>query len=116
MQQVDDIKPCYPLFRQDEYKESLSNKQEQFEERHPVDKIQETFIWTTTAEYSDLNFKREALTVNPARLVSHWAQCCAHWVSKKRCLMCTALKVVWLTSAPTLTVISRNLFPAFLIP
>ena len=67
MQQVDDIKPCYPLFRQDEYKDSLSNKQENFEERHPVDKIQETFMWTTTAEYRDLNFKREALTVNPAK-------------------------------------------------
>ena len=67
MQQVDDIKPCFPLFRQDEYKESLSNKQDMFEERHPVDKIQETFNWTTTAEYSELNFKREALTVNPAK-------------------------------------------------
>ncbi len=67
MQQVDDIKPCYPLFRDDDYKESLSNKQEQFEERHPTDKIQETFMWTTTAEYSELNFKREALTVNPAK-------------------------------------------------
>jgi nitrogenase molybdenum-iron protein beta chain len=67
MQQVDDIKPCYPLFRNDEYKESMGNKQTQFEERHPDDKIQETFLWTTTAEYSELNFKREALTVNPAK-------------------------------------------------
>lgn len=67
MQQVDDIKPCYPLFRDEDYKKSLGNKQEQFEERHPKDKIQETFMWTTTAEYRDLNFKREALTVNPAK-------------------------------------------------
>ena len=43
MQQVDDIKPCYPLFRQDEYKESISNKQDQFEERHEAAKVQDTF-------------------------------------------------------------------------
>ena len=67
MQQVDDIKPCYPLFRQDEYKETLGNKQAQFEERHAADKIEETFQWTTTMEYRELNFKREALTVNPAK-------------------------------------------------
>jgi nitrogenase molybdenum-iron protein beta chain len=29
--------------------------------------VQETFQWTTTVEYQDLNFKREALTVNPAK-------------------------------------------------
>jgi nitrogenase molybdenum-iron protein beta chain len=27
----------------------------------------ETFVWTTTKEYQDLNFKREALTVDPAK-------------------------------------------------
>jgi nitrogenase molybdenum-iron protein beta chain len=67
MQQVDDIKPCYPLFRQDEYKATLKNKQDNFEERHDSAKIEETFQWTTTAEYRELNFKREALTVNPAK-------------------------------------------------
>ena len=67
MQKVDDIKPCYPLFRQDEYKETLSNKQKMFEERHDSAKIEETFKWTTTMEYRELNFKREALTVNPAK-------------------------------------------------
>ncbi len=50
MQKVDDIKPCYPLFRQDEYKETLSNKQKLFEERHDSAKIEETFKWTTTME------------------------------------------------------------------
>ncbi|PWV59006.1 nitrogenase molybdenum-iron protein subunit beta [Plasticicumulans acidivorans] len=64
---VDDIKPCFPLFRQDEYKEMLARKQEQFEERTPQDKIDETYLWTTTQEYQELNFKREALTVNPAK-------------------------------------------------
>ncbi|MHB1116868.1 nitrogenase molybdenum-iron protein subunit beta [Sideroxydans sp.] len=67
MQKVDDIKPCYPLFRQDEYKESLGNKKAKFEEGHADEKVQEIFNWTTTMEYRELNFQREALTVNPAK-------------------------------------------------
>ncbi|MGD9172268.1 MAG: nitrogenase molybdenum-iron protein subunit beta, partial [Candidatus Thiodiazotropha sp.] len=51
----------------DEYIETLKNKQEAFEERHPEDKIQQTFQWTTTEEYKELNFNREALTINPAK-------------------------------------------------
>ncbi len=66
-QTVDNIKPSYPLFRDDDYKASLGNKIEAFEERHPADKIQEIFDWTTTEEYKELNFNREALTVNPAK-------------------------------------------------
>jgi nitrogenase molybdenum-iron protein beta chain len=67
MQIVDDIKPCYPLFGEDDYKETLARKREQFEECHPDDKINKTFLWTTTQEYQDLNFKREALTINPGK-------------------------------------------------
>ena len=66
-QAVENIKPSYPLFRDDEYKASLKNKQDNFEERHPTDKIQETFQWSTTKEYQELNFAREALTINPAK-------------------------------------------------
>ncbi|MCB2100112.1 MAG: nitrogenase molybdenum-iron protein subunit beta [Rhodobacterales bacterium] len=66
-QTIDKIKPSYPLFRDDDYKESLSNKIAQFEERAPQEKIDEIFEWTTTEEYKDLNFQREALTVNPAK-------------------------------------------------
>ncbi|WP_078119044.1 nitrogenase molybdenum-iron protein subunit beta [Thiosocius teredinicola] len=66
-QNVDNIQPSYPLFRTDEYKENLANKQNTVEERHPMEKIQEVFNWTTTEEYKELNFKREALTVNPAK-------------------------------------------------
>ena len=66
MQAVDDIKPCYPLFNTDEYRDVLAKKVE-FEEKIPEDKIRETFEWTTTMEYQELNFKREALTVNPAK-------------------------------------------------
>jgi nitrogenase molybdenum-iron protein beta chain len=66
-QAVDNILPSYPLFRNDEYKANLKNKQDNYEERHPADKIQETFLWSTTEEYKQLNFAREALTVNPAK-------------------------------------------------
>lgn len=66
-QQVDDIQPSYPLFREQEYKDNLTNKREMYEERHPKEKIDEVFNWTTTQEYQELNFNREALTVNPAK-------------------------------------------------
>lgn len=66
-QVVDDIKPSYPLFRTDEYIETLKNKQQAFEEGHPQEQVEQTFQWTTTEEYKELNFKREALTVNPAK-------------------------------------------------
>ena len=66
-QQVDDIKPSYPLFRDEDYKASLKNKRESFEEVHSQEKIDEAFLWSTTKEYQELNFQREALTVNPAK-------------------------------------------------
>lgn len=66
-QAVENIKPSYPLFRDDDYKASLKNKQDNFEERHSPEKIEEVFQWTTTEEYKELNFSREALTVNPAK-------------------------------------------------
>jgi nitrogenase molybdenum-iron protein beta chain len=66
-QEVENIQASYPLFRNDEYKESLANKREAYEERHPQEKIDEVFQWTTTTEYQELNFNREALTVNPAK-------------------------------------------------
>lgn len=66
-QDVENIQPSYPLFRNDEYKESLANKRELYEERHEQAKIDEVFQWSTTKEYQDLNFNREALTVNPAK-------------------------------------------------
>jgi nitrogenase molybdenum-iron protein beta chain len=66
-QEVENIQASYPLFRNDEYKENLANKREAYEERHPQEKIDEVFQWTTTKEYQELNFNREALTVNPAK-------------------------------------------------
>jgi nitrogenase molybdenum-iron protein beta chain len=66
-QEVENIMPSYPLFRTEQYKETLGNKQALFEEQVPSVKIEEIFQWTTTEEYKDLNFAREALTVNPAK-------------------------------------------------
>lgn len=66
-QDVNDIKPSYPLFREQEYRDTLANKRDNFEEKHPQEKIDEVFQWTTTEEYKELNFQREALTVNPAK-------------------------------------------------
>jgi len=66
-QVVEDIKPSYPLFRDQDYKDSLQNKQDMFEERHGEAKVDEMFEWSTTKEYQELNFAREALTINPAK-------------------------------------------------
>jgi nitrogenase molybdenum-iron protein beta chain len=66
-QATDNIKPSYPLFRDEDYKENLANKKASYEECHSQDKIQEVFEWTTSEEYKELNFQREAVTVNPAK-------------------------------------------------
>ena len=66
-QAVENIKPSYPLFRDQEYKDNLALKRDLYEERHPQEKIDEVFQWTTSQEYKELNFNREALTVNPAK-------------------------------------------------
>lgn len=66
-QTIDNIKPSYPLFREDEYVENLGNKQDTVEERPEQAKMDEVFEWSTTMEYQELNFAREALTVNPAK-------------------------------------------------
>jgi nitrogenase molybdenum-iron protein beta chain len=66
-QDPESVKPCYPLFRDPDYKESLANKKAQFEDAADPEKIREVFEWTTTKEYQALNFQREALTVDPAK-------------------------------------------------
>ena len=66
-QNIENIKPCYPLFEQEEYQNLFAAKKSRFEEAHGESKVQEVFDWTTTAEYQELNFKREALTINPAK-------------------------------------------------
>ena len=66
-QTVDDIKPSYPLFRAPEYKANLANKRDTVEEGYTPERLAQVFQWTTTEEYKELNFKREALTINPAK-------------------------------------------------
>ncbi|MFW6380013.1 MAG: nitrogenase molybdenum-iron protein subunit beta [Halorhodospira sp.] len=61
------IKPCYPLFRDDDYQQVLQRKRREHEEGVDQQTIDETFRWTTTEEYQELNFSREALTVDPAK-------------------------------------------------
>lgn len=66
-QSIDQIRPSYPLFRDEDYQNLISKKIEGFEYGHSAEKIQEVFDWTTTDEYKELNFKREALVINPAK-------------------------------------------------
>ncbi len=66
-QNVDKIESCYPLFEQEEYQSLWAGKKNNWEEAHDDAKVREVFEWTTSAEYKELNFKREALTVDPAK-------------------------------------------------
>jgi len=66
-QNVEKIKASYPLFRDPEYTENLGRKKALYEDAHDAERIREVFEWTTTEEYKTLNFKREALTINPAK-------------------------------------------------
>ena len=66
-QNVEDIKPSYPLFKETDYAASLANKRACCEEAVALDKIDEVFQWTTSEEYKEINFNRTALTVNPAK-------------------------------------------------
>ena len=45
----------------------LANKRAEFEQPHPVEEVERVTEWAKTKEYQDLNFSREALTVNPAK-------------------------------------------------
>ena len=68
-------------------------------------------------EYRELNFKREALTVNPAKACQPLgAVLCALGFEKTTALSCTVRKAAWLTFAPTSTVISASRSLACQIP
>jgi nitrogenase molybdenum-iron protein beta chain len=55
------------LFREPEYTSMFAKKKSEFEFKHSDAKIAEINEWTKTDEYREKNFKREALTVNPAK-------------------------------------------------
>lgn len=54
------------LFETKEYKEQFERKKE-FEIPTPPEEVERVREWTKTEEYKELNFKREALTINPAK-------------------------------------------------
>ncbi|MGM3189401.1 nitrogenase molybdenum-iron protein subunit beta [Dickeya dadantii subsp. dieffenbachiae] len=65
-QTAEKTQPCYPLFEQEEYQTLFRNKRG-MEEAHDEQRVRDVFEWTTTQEYQDLNFQREALTIDPAK-------------------------------------------------
>ncbi len=66
MQTTESIVNGKDLFLQPEYSDVLQNKK-QFEDMPSADKVKEVAEWTKTKEYQELNFKREAITINPAK-------------------------------------------------
>ena len=55
------------LFKEPEYQEIFERKKVQFEGGCGAAKVAEVADWTKTMEYREINFKREALTINPAK-------------------------------------------------
>ncbi|HAT51403.1 MAG: nitrogenase molybdenum-iron protein subunit beta [Nitrospirae bacterium] len=66
-QSTEQIKPCYPLFMEPEYRDLLARKASECEDKPDKAFLEEKFLWTTSEEYKTLNFQREMLTVNPAK-------------------------------------------------
>ena len=54
------------LFKQPEYLELMARKKA-FEDGASAEKVQEVIHWSKSWEYRELNFKREALCINPAK-------------------------------------------------
>ncbi|RNM23372.1 nitrogenase molybdenum-iron protein subunit beta [Dickeya undicola] len=65
-QTAEKTQPCYPLFEQEAYQTLFRNKRG-MEEAHDEQRVRDVFEWTTTQEYQELNFQREALTIDPAK-------------------------------------------------
>ncbi|PKQ38283.1 MAG: nitrogenase molybdenum-iron protein subunit beta [Actinobacteria bacterium HGW-Actinobacteria-1] len=54
------------LFDRPEYQEQFERKRE-FENGHGAEKVAEVAEWTKSAEYRELNFAREAVSINPCK-------------------------------------------------
>lgn len=65
-QNADNILDHTNLFREPEYLKMFEEKK-QFENPCDSDELEKIREWTKTPEYRELNFKRESLTVNPAK-------------------------------------------------
>ncbi len=66
-QNADHVLDHFDLFRGPEYQEMLANKRKMFENQRDPAEVERIREWVKTPEYQELNFKREALTVNPAK-------------------------------------------------
>lgn len=66
-QNADNVLDHMNLFREPEYIEMFEKKKGAFEDPCTSDELERVWEWTKTPEYRELNFKREALTVNPAK-------------------------------------------------
>ena len=66
-QTVDNIRTGYALFGDADYQAMLARKTADCEDAASPEEVQKVFDWTTTAEYQQLNFAREALTIDPAK-------------------------------------------------
>ena len=66
-QTVDNIRTGYALFGDADYQAMLARKTADCEDAASAEEVKKVFDWTTTAEYKELNFAREALTIDPAK-------------------------------------------------
>jgi nitrogenase molybdenum-iron protein beta chain len=57
----------FELFREPEYKEMFETKKRDFENPVADDEVTRVAEWTKSSEYRELNFARQALTINPAK-------------------------------------------------
>jgi nitrogenase molybdenum-iron protein beta chain len=110
MQDVETIKPGFPLFNTDEYQEAF-RPQTGVRGSASTEKLEEVFQWTTTEAYKELNFQREALTINPAKACQPLGAVLCALGFYKTCPTSTARRAASLTSALTSTVISANRSP-----
>jgi nitrogenase molybdenum-iron protein beta chain len=66
-QSADKVLDHAELFKEPEYQEIFERKKAQFEGGCGAEKVAEVAAWTKTMEYREINFKREALVINPAK-------------------------------------------------
>ena len=67
-QTIDSIVDHSKLFRQRQYTELMQRKK-QFENAPGCEQVTKIEDWTKSGEYRELNFKREAVSINPAKAI-----------------------------------------------
>jgi nitrogenase molybdenum-iron protein beta chain len=64
-QNAEHIVDHFDLFKQPDYQDMFKNKQQCFENRAPEIEVEKGQEWSKSWEYREINFKREALSINP---------------------------------------------------